>query len=331
MDIHTFLSNLVIQIPDYVPTTKDKKQIEFEGVGKFILSKLNSSEFKATSITPDYLSKVIDKINLCVNHEVPIHLTVPFGAVKTSSLPTAPGIDWGEVFNIALLREYLSPIAKMYKQGVVLTYVSVSVFEQKMNYYSQSDIDLYDEEFEQLIKYYQSYLPKNFRLNFARLTDQLTKDKMLQMIDKKILELDRNWMNNSEEIRNAKIIRAKRNCCITQNDEGYDKKILQSIFVHDAFCSECWTLDVAPWDKKNMITLAFRYSDGWAIHVRSTRASTVNFWSGMGAIIEKGSKLIPTILSTTQYQSLKENTKSEKVDLFGKEFKNLSQIQIIYD
>ena len=159
MDLDVFLKKLVEQKPIFKPSFEEEKAIKLEGIVKFIVKKLNSSSYKASAITPDYLVKVKDKINLCVNHEVPIHFTVPFGAVKVPTLPTAPGIDWGEVFAIIFLRDYLAPIAKMYKHGVILDYISVAVFEEKMNYFPHKDVILYDREFEKLIKIFKNHFP----------------------------------------------------------------------------------------------------------------------------------------------------------------------------
>lgn len=329
MNINTFLKELVQSKPEFTPTPEDKKTIEFEGIEKFIYNKLNSSIYKASSITPDYLVKIKDKIHLCINHEVPIHVSIPFGSVKVSTLPTAPGIDWAEVFNLTLVREYLTPIAKMYKYGVKLDYISVAIFEEEMNYFSQKDIALYETEFKKLVDIFCTYLPDNFEINFIRVADLVPKEKTLRMINIKVDELRNNWMKNSEEVRNTKIMRAKRNCCLKPTDKDYDKRILRSIFVHDAFCSECWTLDYAPWDKKDMITLGYRYTDGWAVHIRSARASTVNFWSGMGALLKNNDILIPTILSFKQYESHKKNIQMEKVDVFNQSFKNLSQVPVV--
>ncbi len=329
MNINTFLTELVQSKLEFTPTPEDKKTIQFEGVEKFIFNKLNSSTYKASSITPDYLVKIKDKIHLCINHEIPIHVSIPFGSVKVSTLPTAPGIDWAEVFNISLIREYLAPIAKMYKYGIVLDYISVAIFEEEMNYFPQKDITLYETEFKKLVNIFHNYLPDNFKINFIRLTDHFPKEKTLRMIGIKVEELRNNWMKNSEEVRNTKIMRAKRNCCLKPSDKDYNKKILRSIFVHDAFCSECWTLDAAPWDKKDMITLGYRYTDGWAVHLRSARASTVNFWSGMGALLKNKDILIPTILSFKQYESLKKNIQMEKVNVFEQTFKNLNQIPVL--
>ena len=135
MDISIFLESIIEEVPNYQLTKEDLNIIRINGLAKYILKKINSSEYKASSITPDYLTKVTDKINLCLNHEVPIHFSVPFGAVKVPTLPTAPGIDWGEVFAISIIREYLAPIAKAYKYGVIVDFISVAVFEEKMNYF----------------------------------------------------------------------------------------------------------------------------------------------------------------------------------------------------
>lgn len=78
-----------------------------------------------------------------------------------------------------------------------------------------------------------------------------------------------------------------------------------------------------------MITLGHNYTSGWAIHVRSTNGSSVNFWSGIGVIEEKKDQFTLTILSTNQYEKVKEKVKKIKNNIFNTRFKNLSQVIMI--
>ena len=105
---------------------------------------------------------------------------------------------------------------------------------------------------------------------------------------------------------------------------------LRSVFVHDAFCSECWTFESAPWDKKDMITLGHNYTAGWAIHVRSAAGSSVNFWSGTGVIYQDKAGYLPSVLSFSQYESLKPRIHVEKVQVFEPSFgPNLQGIPVV--
>lgn len=256
---------------------------------------------------------------------------MPFGATKNPYLPTAPGIDWGEVFNIAYIREYLSPLAQAYKYGVILEYISVAVFEEKTNRIPQRDSDKYDKEFSSLITFYKKYLPNNFKLVYSRVEDDLSRKEIEKQMNIKIKVLAKNWNDQPEEVRERKLFRARRNCLFDPKDKNVDQILLQSALGHDAFCSEAWTTKVGPWDKKTMITLGHNYTSGWAIHVRSARGSSVNFWSGIGILEQRKSEFIPTVLSPNQYNEVKDRIKKVKVDLFDGKFLNLSSIPVFQE
>ena len=329
MQLENFVKDYIKGIGDYKLSSDEEKTIKFEGVGKFIFNKLNSTKFRAQTTSEDYLTKIADKITLCINHRIPIHVTLPFGATKNPYLPTAPGVDWGEVFDIAYLREYLAPIAKAYKYGVVLEYISVAIFEEHINRIPQKDVNIYDKEFTKLIKFYQKYLPKNFQLKYSRVSDFLNQKEANRLIDIKKDELRKNWNKQGKEVIDKKLFRASRNCVYNPKDKNLDSILLESALGHDAFCSECWAIDAAPWDKKDMITLGHNYTSGWAIHVRSTPGSSVNFWSGVGMLEKKDDSYLPTVLSPLQYKSVSKKVEKNKIKTFSKDYSNLDTILII--
>jgi hypothetical protein len=307
---------------------EDRKTVVHEGVERFIFNKLNSSKFRAQKTEESYEEKILEKIHLNVTHNKPIHLSLPFGATKNPYLPTAPGIDWGEVLNIAYLRSYLAPIAKAYKYGVILEYISVAVFEEKVNHIPLKDSALYDKEFTKLIKFYQKYLPANFELKYSRVSDNFKKKEIERVLEIKKNELRKDWNKQSKEVISQKLFRASRNCIYDHENKNNDSILLESALGHDAFCSECWTTDASPWDKKNMITLGHNYTNGWAIHVRSTPGSSVNFWSGVGVLEKRGEEFLATVLSPLQYKDVAKKMKVEKINLF-KGYTNLNGVLVL--
>jgi len=206
------------------------------------------------------------------------------------------------------------------------------VFEEKMNRIPQRDVDLYDRQFTRLIAYYQKYLPKNFVLKYTRVADLYDANELSRLIDIKVGQLAKSWSKNDQKTRDYKLVKAKRNCLWKSQEKDLDEIWLQSIFVHDAFCSECWTLEASPWDHKDMITLGHNYTAGWAIHVRSTPGSSVNFWSGTGVLLKRGEVYVPSVLSFSQYGKVKEQMKEEKVAILPKELgQNLTQVPILVE
>jgi hypothetical protein len=329
MNACDYLKNSITNKTDYILNSEEEKVIQYEGIERFIFNKLNSSKYRASSTSPDYQQKVLDKIHLCVQHEIPLYISMPFGATKNPYLPTAPGIDWAEVCNIAYIRDYLKPIAKAYARGVILEYISVAVFEEKVNYIPQRDTDCYDQEFQKLIKFYQSYLPSNFQLKYSRVSDEIPRQRIEFLIDKKKIELRKSWNSLAQDAKERKLFRAKRNCIYDPKDKRADDLIFNAALGHDAFCSECWTTELAPWDKKFMITLGHNYTAGWAIHVRSNPGSSVNFWSGIGVMSQKNNIFIPTVLSYEQYLKVKDSLDSEICNLLEQISPNLRNILIL--
>jgi len=257
---------------------------------------------------------------------------VPFGGYKKWQLPTAPLPDWAEVFNIVLLREYLAPIAAAYEHGVMLQYVSDEIFISRMNNYPQEDVDAYNDQFEQLIQFFQEYLPRNFGLTFSKIRDEISQEEILKRFDDTILRLRKEWAELSDETREYRIQKAERNyrgdLSILSNEEKYEV-LLDSTMIHDAFIEGEWEQGVTWAFGEFMIPVGFRYTGSWGIHLRSSRSSTVQFWIGVGALQQKPEGYLPTILTYNQYQTVERQLKEEQVEVFSEKFPNLRSILVL--
>mgnify|MGYP001609901814 CR=1 FL=1 len=108
-----------------------------------------------------------------------------------------------------------------------------------------------------------------------------------------------------------------------------DKILLESTLVHDAFIFGDWDRDVSWAFDELMIPVGFRYTGSWGIHLKSTRSSTVQFWIGIGSIIERNGEYIPTSFTYDQYLKVKPKLNYHEISLFPSSFKNLSKIAIL--
>jgi hypothetical protein len=162
-----------------------------------------------------------------------------------------------------------------------------------------------------------------------RVEDAIPREKIEAQLEIKMKELKKSWKKQPQSVIDYKLLRAKRNSLWGEEDKDIEEKILKSALGHDAFCSECWTLDSAPWDKKDMITLGHTYTKGWAIHIRSAKGSTVNFWSGIGALICNNNHLDPTVLSPIQFKDNSNNIKKTEVEIFFTTLPHLKYIPVI--
>lgn len=332
MDINKYLKDLVTTISEYKLSDEEKKTITFEGIQKYIFNKLNSSKYKASSMSEALEQKVKDKIQKSVKQKKPIHITVPFGGYKKWQLPTYPYPDWSEVFYLALLRDYLSPIVAGYDNGVLLEFFSDEIFVSRMNNISQKDLDEYNEQFSEIVKWFSNYLPSNFEIKSSKIRDFISQEEILKRFEKDINKFREEWSGLPEKERNFRLKKSERNYkgdLSKLSKPEKDKILLESTLVHDAFIFGDWDKDT-PWAfGELMIALGNRYTGSWGIHVKSTRSSTNQFWVGVGVLKGKNGDFIPSSLTYNQYIELQPKLKEERVDLFPKEFKNLRSAFVI--
>jgi len=332
MNTNKYLTNLLTDIPDYKISDEEKKSIAFEGIEKYIFNKLNSSNYKATSM-PEVLEKrVKEKILKSVEQKKPIHITVPFGGYKKWQLPTYPYPDWSEVFYMILLRDYLSPISGIYEHGVLLEFFSDEIFVSRMNNIPQRDLDEYNDQFSKIVEWFSNYLPKNFEIKSSKIREFISQEEILKRFDKDIEKLKKKWASLPKKEREFRLNKSERNYkgdLSKLPKEEKNRILLESTLVHDAFIFGDWDKDT-PWAfDELMIAIGNRYTGSWGIHIKSTKSSTNQFWVGIGVLKEKNGDFIPSSLTYNQYIELQPKLKEERVDLFPKEFKNLRSAFVI--
>lgn len=331
LNIETILKNL-IKYPAVKLSPEDQKKIALNDWEGFIYGRLTTSKYRSSSIPDELNSQIKEKIRNSISQNKPIHITVPFGGFKKWQLPTFPDIDWSEIFNLILLREYLSPIAAYYKPGVILEYFSDEIFASRMNNISQEDLDLYNDHFTQIIEFFNQFQPDNFKIKFSKIRDQISQEELFKRFEKTIVELKQNWQNIPQDEREKRLVKSERNykmdfSKITKEEK--DKILLESTLIHDAFIFGDWDSDV-PWAfDDHMIAIGFRYTNKWGISIRSSRSSTVQFWVGIGVLKQKGNEFIPGILTYQQYLDNKSKLQSYDINIFDKKFKNLQSICIL--
>lgn len=332
MEPYNFLKTYIESIPLYEINDSDKKCIAFEGIKKYIFQRLTSTKYRGSTMPDDLKQFVKQRIDYCVDNNLPIHIVFPFGAYKKWNLPTYPHIDWAEVFNIKYMVEYLSSIASAYKYGVILDYYSVELFVERNSHIPQKDLDIYEKEFKQLIKILSKYAHSTLKIKFTNLREEISQQEALSAVEIKANEFRENWVNVSDEEKALKIKRAKVSCATNENDPNYDAIILDAVFVHDAFSSECWTQNgkILWINKPDMIVVGNSYTSNWGVHIRSSRASRVNFWVGMGVLEKRNStreEYIPTILSYKQWKENEQRLEYHPIDVF-EEFPSLKEIGV---
>ncbi|MCA9382746.1 hypothetical protein KC909_00105, partial [Candidatus Dojkabacteria bacterium] len=168
------------------------------------------------------------------------------------------------------------------------------------------DLDNYNKQCEQLVQYFNSLSDTNIMFEFSKIRDEITIEQVNSRLDKIIEELRAKWDNQEEDEIEHKLAKAERNYNIDWSNVSQAEKkerLVESALVHDAFIMGDWEEGVTWAFAKDMVTVGFRYTGTWGIHLKSSRASSVQFWVGSGVLIEREGEYLPSILS---YEKLKE-------------------------
>jgi len=330
MKTEEYLQNLIENIPKYRITQSDSRQIQKEGIKKYTYNKISSAKYRSSSMPQELAKTVEGKIDYAYENHLPIRIVFPFGAYKRWNFPTYPGIDYAEVFNMVLLREYLSQISEFYPYGVTLDYHSVELFVERNNHLPQKDLFFYQDEFRNFLEYFNNYMPKGLEFRFKNLREEISQKDCLDNIEKEMPKLHKEWPKISQKDKELKIKRAKISCKIDEKDPNYEEIIKDAVHVHDAFSNGCWNPDgKAIWNNGlNMIKIGNSYTEDWGIHIKSSKTSRVNFWVGTGVLLKRDALFLPTILSYQQHLSSRKDITYSKVG-FLNNFSNLGEIGVL--
>jgi hypothetical protein len=326
-----YLKSIIETIPVYTLTNDDRKCIQFEGVEEYIYKKLTSSKYRSSAIAESLEITIRSEIEYCIKNSLPIHIVLPFGAYKRPHLPTSPSVDFAELFNMILMREYLAPIIAGYKKGAIMDYYSVAIFTGRINHISQESLDTYDKDFQKLIKEFSKYCPSNLEFRYSHLSDVISQENAWKSVDIKRLEVDKLWDTYTQEQKDILIKRAKVSCNINESDPNYEKDLMESILDHEAFSTRCWDNNgkIVWRNAPDMVTVGQSYTGSWALHLKSSATSRVNYWVGIGALMKQGESYVPTILSYDQFLENKEIINIKEAEISNMNLPNLKSIPII--
>lgn len=128
-----------------------------------ILKSLFSKKFRKFSIPEKNQAIIRAAVEKNVANKEPIKISWPFGGYKLWRLEEAPEVDWAELFSMIYFIRWLKPVCALYPQGVIFTFWFDEVVISQMNNIPQSDLDKYQEGFNNLLKFIGPYLPKNMK------------------------------------------------------------------------------------------------------------------------------------------------------------------------
>ncbi len=332
-DANIYLKDVLANFNDYSVSGDDKKAIERD-LSVFIAQKLLRKKFRKQKLFDSTIADVTNKIKLSVQAINPVHIVIFFGGYKHFWNPSAPEVDWAEVFNLNFLSEWAAPIAASYKPGVIIEFVSEDWILERMNNYKTEDLDRYAGSFKKLIDSFNKQMPDNFKFKFTRLGDIYDKSKMLKVVEAEMPAGYERWNSLSEESKRSELKRSQRSV-ILKEGQGIDRiiesRIIELAYYHVEEGPE-FSGDYFSNPENIYIYFSGGLSDDNVYHwmtLGSTSASIVDSWIGRGILGEGQNGFVDRIVSKEQYEKIKDKLRTLKIDSGEFNLKNLGSIEII--
>ncbi|HCM67662.1 MAG: hypothetical protein A2898_00530 [Candidatus Kerfeldbacteria bacterium RIFCSPLOWO2_01_FULL_48_11] len=320
MTPESYLRELLATCGAYALSEHDRELLIHDTEGS-IYTQLVRKSFRKWSIDDETREHVKKAIHAHLASGTPLHFTFPFGAYKRWNLPSAPWVDWAEVFSLAYYAAYMAPIAAAYAPGCEFSFVGDDVIVPRLNNYPVEEVKKWSESFEQLIEVFRRYLPSNMRFRLLHVRDFYSPGEFEQELDAKYAGGKAEWDSWDEVTRQAHIASSRHNIkwkgihdWTGLSDEEKKAKILEAAILHNVYRQLPRRKAFTRGDDKICI---FPRKISNAIPLGTTKNSSVFFWVGTGVLERRGETWQERILSYEQWQERKHELRNTTVSLDG--------------
>jgi len=291
------------------------------------LGRLISKRFAGKSQGYNAAGYTLLKLANAMSARQPVIFTFCFGGYKSPTSPDYPEPGYAELFQLNYMVQYLLPLIKNYSHGIELEFDSEEI-SVAYNNMPQEALDKYDVAFRKLLDWMQKELKAEFgitlpmRLIRARnqyKSEQALHELIMQKLpdyEKLFDELDadtqKKWLQRAE----ANIVwNGEKDLTHLSPDEKFAVVKMTRLY-NEAFLDADYILRQDFFEAPNRIPLSGTWgimpsaapTDGW-LHLKSTRASMADSWTGYGVVQNLGGEMIETVLSRTQLDTLSDKIK----------------------
>ncbi len=288
-------------------------------LGDFIYGRLMSKKFRKYSVNDETKDMVRGAVELNIKNNEPIRIALPYGAYKLWSIEESPEVDWAELFAMIYYSYWLKPITDIYKPGVYFDFCGDDAILELMNNIPPEDTEQYKKSFRDLMKFVQSYLPENLKLNFNPVGERYSsKEEFLLDLNGEIEKLK---AKGDPELTDRRITMAEFNI---KHQDGEKIDFKENRIIHDAYMnvSKRRPAHKAP----NIITICNYPFGGASLPVGSTKTSIVKFQTGVGVLKKELEGFKEYILSPSQVETAKPIF--EPISIEGLSGKNFNKIRV---
>lgn len=327
--VNSYLKTQLENFPVYQLNPKERRIVDTGRVGDFIFQRLLSKKFRKSSAGEKLRETIKDKIDLTLKEEIPFHFIVCLGGYKHWWTSSFPYVDWAEFFNLRFMEEYIAPILAVHKPGVTIDYESEEVVLERVNNIKQADLDKYTDSFRKLIEIFSRKFPKNFRINYVLARDHYTQEELSKKIDALLPEYRRKWEKEYSEKEKQERLKKAETTFLWKGKKGLSrlpeeekrKILIESELTDEAFLEADFGWRQNYFEGGNRIPLLLTFAltsgaDPW-LHLGSCHASIVDFWVGTGILGLQEEKIIPRIVSQTQFEQIKKKLVEVPVNLIA--------------
>jgi hypothetical protein len=293
-----------------------------------VYASLMSKKFRKYSV-PEKNQKIIkDAIAKNVASGEPIKISWPFGGYKLWRLEESPEPDWAELFTIMHIVNWLKPVSALYAPGVTFTFWVDEVVISMMNNVPEEDLDTYQKNFANLLKFIEPKIPANIRFEvFLERSQYESQEAFVSLLQAEMGTLQQ----IRERERYSLSPSAKRSIEMnvrTSLEQLRDPLWMEKVdLMHYAYYNLQEKQNrVRPTYASENITAFSVFFEPNVIPIGTTKNSIAKFWVGVGILEHRKDSYLETILSPSQIEQVP--TKWEPVTIAGLTGKNFSRIRV---
>jgi hypothetical protein len=277
----------------------DTSQGEPTGIEERIYDCVMQGSYRRSSASEATRKDALRKLARATEERRPVEFSVPFGCYKHWRSPSAPGVDWAEVFWILYLRDYASMMCAIYDPGVTITLSYCTLGVAEANGLSTEELSRYVAELDGLVRHCSaSFWPSNLTMrlfNTAALYSQGAGEAELR---ENLVKVREEWPTMQPQLRQKFEVSAERNLRGADDFQAITDSA-QMVYAIDSLTKRRWFNKFS-----SRIQLVHVRGPEPAVHIGSCRTSVCQPNVGVGVVEVLERECRPRILSTSEARNL---------------------------
>jgi hypothetical protein len=273
-------------IEEHLQQLCKKSSVTLEPCPSFdsLLGAVLSSKWRRSAMDQYSHADTSQKVFSAVESSVAIEFSIPFGGYKAWHEPSAPHLNWAEVFLIAYLAEHGRRIASFHAPGVIFSLSFSGGVMDLLSNFKPDWQDIYVSEFQQILEYFSTSDVQFRMVDISEFVGgRMVLREKLKARAEKYLEY---WPLEEKE-KTKKIASAARNLCpngITDLRNLSPLETSQVVVRSAIMCDALDSLEERRQFNKysHRVQLVFVRGPTPALHIGSCRTSSFHPWAGTG-------------------------------------------------